>query len=71
MAGKPSKAFFDAMRLIVTGETAYKAARRTGLNLSTIYRSPIYKAFRDNQPNSHIDQIREELRLVKISRLKR
>jgi hypothetical protein len=46
MSGKPSADVVRAMQLVRRGMTPYAAARQTGIALSTIYRSAIYKAWK-------------------------
>lgn len=47
MSGKPSKEMHEVMRLIHAGETPYRAAERVGIATATVYRSRLYKAWRD------------------------
>lgn len=52
MGAKTSPAMHVALALIKGGATAYSAAKQTGLALSTVYRSKLYKelvADRKNQ----------------------
>lgn len=50
MSGRPSGATIRAVQLIKRGWTAYRAAKHTGIALSTIYRSPLYKALKEKPP---------------------
>jgi hypothetical protein len=47
MAGKPSMAMVQAMKLVIKGVTPYKAAQTAGIALATMYRSALYKAWRE------------------------
>jgi predicted DNA-binding protein (UPF0251 family) len=50
MSGKPSADTVEAMKLVAEeGMTPYAAARRMNIALSTIYRSPLYKAYKAEQ----------------------
>jgi hypothetical protein len=49
MAGKPSADMLRAMKLIKKGMTGMDAARQTGMHPTSIYRSPLYKAWRADQ----------------------
>lgn len=49
MAGKPSADMLEAMKLIKKGVTGIDAARQTGMHPTSIYRSPLYKAWRADQ----------------------
>jgi hypothetical protein len=49
MAGKPSADMLRAMKMIQRGAKGIEAARKTGLHPTTIYRSPLYKAWRTAQ----------------------
>ena len=44
-----SKAMLDAMKLVKSGMTPYQAAKKAKIALSTMYRSPLYKDWRDGQ----------------------
>lgn len=58
MAGKVSAAFMEAMRLIVAGEAnPRQAAKRVGMWEHSIYRNPIYKAWRDGEPHPALKKI--------------
>jgi hypothetical protein len=46
MAGKPSADMLEAMKLIKKGLSGIDAARQTGMHPTSIYRSPLYKAWR-------------------------
>lgn len=46
MSGKPSADMERAMELVRGGMTPYAAAKEVRIALSTIYRSPLYKAWR-------------------------
>lgn len=46
-----SQGLAEAMRLVRSGATPYRAAKQAGIALSTMYRSPLYKAWRDNRPS--------------------
>lgn len=50
MSGRPSHALIQALELIKGGMTAYAAAKQTGLNVGTIYRSAQYKALKQPPP---------------------
>ena len=51
MSGKPSSKVHAAMYLIESkGYNAKQAAQRVGIALSTIYRSQLYIAIRDEKP---------------------
>ena len=47
MSSKPSADMERVMQLIRSGFTPYAAAKQVGIALSTLYRSPLYKAWRD------------------------
>lgn len=49
MAGKPSAKMQQVMQLIQSGSTPYRAARDTGIALSTLYRSALYKQWRNTK----------------------
>jgi len=52
MSGKPSSKVHTAIYLIETrGYNAKQAAERVGIALSTIYRSKLYLAIRDDAPD--------------------
>ena len=46
-----SKAMLDAMKLVRSGMTPYQAAKKAGIALSTMYRSPLYKDWKNRQGN--------------------
>jgi hypothetical protein len=50
VSGRPSAATIQAVRLIKKGWTAYRAAKHVGIALTTIYRSPLYKALKEKPP---------------------
>lgn len=45
MSGRPSAETVKAMELVKGGMSPYAAARETGIALSTIYRSSLYKQY--------------------------
>ena len=47
MISRPSAALCEAMRLVRGGMTPYAAARYVGIALSTMYRSRLYREWRD------------------------
>lgn len=47
MSGKPSAAMMDAMRLVIAGVTPYRAAQRMQIQLSTMYKSRLYKLWKE------------------------
>jgi hypothetical protein len=50
MSGKPSADMERAMNLVINeGLSPYAAARQVNIALSTIYRSPLYKAYKAEQ----------------------
>jgi transposase len=54
MSGRPSAQVVQAVALLrESGGTmsAYAAAKAVGIALSTIYRSPLYKAYKAGQPS--------------------
>lgn len=54
MSGKPSADTVEAMKLVAEqGLTPYAAAKRMNIALSTIYRSPLYKQWRDAQTTTN------------------
>lgn len=57
MAGKPSATFIAAMKMVLSGESPYQAAKRAGLALSTMYRNPIYQSWRDGATDTEIREV--------------
>ena len=55
MSGRPSGSMVEAMKLVLAGVTPYQAARRMGLDLSTMYRSRLYKLWKDGTPDNLTD----------------
>lgn len=55
MSGRPSAATEHAIELIRQGHSAYRAAKIAGIALSTIYRSRLYRKYRDahDQPEKN------------------
>ena len=56
MSGRPSAEVVQAVALLrESGGTmsAYAAAKAVGIALSTIYRSPLYKAYKAEQQTTH------------------
>lgn len=49
MGGRVSAAMIDAMKMVKAGVTPYAAAKRTGLVPGSIYRSRLYKLFKDGK----------------------
>lgn len=49
MPGKPSYEMVKAMELVKQGMTPYAAAKQLGLDLSTMYRSRLYKDYKKMQ----------------------
>lgn len=49
-----SKAMLDAMKLVRSGMTPYRAAKQANIALSTMYRSPLYKDWRDSRGKSGV-----------------
>jgi hypothetical protein len=47
MAGKPSADMHDVMALIRSGVVPHKAALQVGVHPTTVYRSSLYKGWRD------------------------
>jgi len=46
MPGRPSAAMLQTMELVRSGMTPYKAAKTVGINLGTMYRSVLYRAWK-------------------------
>lgn len=58
MSAKPSADFMEAMRLIMSGEAnPRQAAIKVGMRSESIYRSAIYKAWRDGEPHPALKKI--------------
>lgn len=54
MSGRPSAEVTKAIALMKeTGVSAYAAAKATGIALSTIYRSTLYKQFKAEQDKAN------------------
>jgi transposase len=49
MGAKTSPQVIEAVEMVRNGMSAYAAAKHVGIALSTIYRSALYKAFRDEK----------------------
>lgn len=47
MAGRISARTVEALKYVMAGMTPYSAAKRAQIELSTMYRSPLYKRLRD------------------------
>lgn len=63
MAGRASAAVVTAMRMVLDqGLTPYKAAHEAGIDISTIYKSRLYKAWRDAKGD--VDQLATVRKLV-------
>lgn len=67
MAGRASEAFTEAMAMVLSGESPYKAAIRAGIALSSMYRNQLYRAWRDgeltdDQVRSRLDSLRKHYR---------
>ena len=60
MAGKPSASMIAAMKLVMIGVTAYDAALRLQLNPGTMYRSRLYKLWREGGDKS-LKALKDEL----------
>jgi hypothetical protein len=62
MAGRISARGTEAMKLVLAGVSPYAAAQRAGIQLSTMYKSPIYKRIRDSGGDpDELAAIRKEL----------
>lgn len=63
MSGRPSASQVEAMKLVKAGVTPYTAAKRMGVGLGTMYRSRLYKLWKEGSPES-LAQLRDELNLA-------
>lgn len=46
MSGRPTAETIKAMEYVRAGMTGYAAAKQVGIALSTLYRSPLWKAYK-------------------------
>lgn len=63
MSGRIAAKTIEALKLLINaGMTPYAAAHRAGINLSTMYRCPIYRRYRDSGGNPAVlAELRKEL----------
>lgn len=69
MAGKPGPLLIAALQLLIDHEgqmTPYAAARHAGIALSTMYRAPLYKAWKDATDEADPARRRARLRAVRL-----
>jgi hypothetical protein len=57
MANRHSDAMVRAIRLVLAGKTPYAAAQAAQVHYSTMYRSSLYKMFRDGK----LDELRKAI----------
>lgn len=70
MAGKPSAALVEAMKLVVAGMTPYAAAKRAQIGFNTIYRSWLYAMWKDSGKGADKAKLAELNRALDVTRPK-
>jgi hypothetical protein len=68
MSGSPGGRTIEAMKLVLAGISPYAAAKRIGIATNTMYRSRLYKLWKEAQPLEFTDKERHRKLLTELRR---